>query len=325
MKALNVLFNIDSDFEIDETDIELVEPLSDVRWQKNEVLLPFDRPLPKVEDQQAQAILDVTPVFEVVTPVVETFTPIPAAAPAPAAPAAAAPAPAAPAPAAVAAATPITTAAAAPIPQMATPSIGDLRPGMLRENSASDLQGMMPTVAEKLEKMLAADSAQAGQAGQPGQVYAGSSPIPVTTTHAIPVAPDSATPFSAPMPASPVPIPTSSTSIPASPVPIPAPSVSTAASSAPIDIAVSADYEVRSPHPQRIAIASDDTLDIEDYDEDEDYDEEDYEGEERVSSPLFILIVFIILLLQVVFVGWLVSAGLIDLTGLMDFFSGQAE
>lgn len=51
--------------DIDDTDIEPVEPASDWRWQGNKILLPLDRPLPKVKEQRAQSATPDTPVQEI--------------------------------------------------------------------------------------------------------------------------------------------------------------------------------------------------------------------------------------------------------------------
>jgi hypothetical protein len=58
LSTLSTLFDVDETLDIDDSDIELVEPRSDTRWQKHEMLLPLDRPLPKVEDRSSQTVAD---------------------------------------------------------------------------------------------------------------------------------------------------------------------------------------------------------------------------------------------------------------------------
>jgi hypothetical protein len=316
VSSFNTFFEVDENLEIDDTDIDLVEPRSDLRWRTNGVVLPLDRPLPKVEDQNPEAAM-VTPVVETVAPIAETITPVleaaspvaaalrsqelhadrefspsaasstPAAAPIPIAPTAAT-TPAA-APVAIPAATPAVT------PVTAFDTVFTRVPASSMDTSpASGTPAAAPVV---IPTAPAAPTASVAPATP--------TPAPVAPATAVPPVTIDITPAMSAMSAAAA---AAATTIPAAATPVPI-----------VDMTVVPGQEtVASVSPD--VLVTDTALDIDDSEDDEYYDEGYDTGRERMSSPLFILIVLLVLIIQVIFVGWLVSTGFIDVSSVTDFF-----
>jgi hypothetical protein len=295
--SLSALFEVDESLEIDDTDIDLIEPRSDLRWQTNGVLLPLDRPLPKVEDQHPQTTV-VTPVVETVTPIVEAAAPV------------------------VEAVSPVAARLKSQELFAGSESVGHVA-------SASPIltMEMMETMEEALTPAVSSTTPTPSAA--PITTPA-APPIPIAPTAPMPPA----TPVVASAPVSDTHVTSNIPNIPATPA---SPAVSsapvmTSATTAgvtpvvidiipimPATATIAPIQETSMPVSPEILI-TDTALDIDDSEDDEYYDEGYDTERDRMSSPLFILIVLLVLIIQVIFVGWLVNTGFIDMSSCSSLF-----
>jgi hypothetical protein len=61
---IDSLFEATPRFDIDESDLELVEPISDWKSKRQDIHLPLDRPLPRVESEAARVETPVVPIAD---------------------------------------------------------------------------------------------------------------------------------------------------------------------------------------------------------------------------------------------------------------------
>jgi hypothetical protein len=296
--SLNELFDVDGDIEIDDVDLDLIEPKSDVRWQRKRMILPLDRPLPKVTDQGSSAEWAVTPVLDTVSPAHATDTPVPAA--------------------------------VMPLIEDFTPFevLDEVKPA-IPETPLGVAQEVVQPLVPELTTTPSTDEAPV-TAAKPRHAAT----VPVEAAAPIALTPESA-PGATPAPTQ-IPVETVAQSpIPVEPIlmPTPVPEPHTAAhfeqppaaqaseaAAMPATLTPEPAVVLTTPVQEIIvatppgALLTDTSLDIDESD-DEDYydDEEDEEREGKLSGPLFILILFLILVVQVLFIGFLFSLGILDI------------
>jgi hypothetical protein len=333
--------------EIDDADIEPVEPASDWRWQGNKILLPLDRPLPKVEGATPSAAAPVTPVQEI-QQTVETFVPEePPVAPTP-----------------VRSDSEITNplgeVAAAPVAPPAlqltpTPQLLQLPivPVSVMEPEPEPIPTPVSEEPFKLQLAPTPQSQQAIPAPQPVQLAAQEPepeqiPAVAQSYYAAAMQPQpTLAPRIEPKPqiqptTQPLPPSASSTSkavtapIPITPQPLSAPALVEAQQTTPvipvgpitplipvapvIPVAPAAPASQVAPPVPTGALVKDEALDIDDT-EDEEYDDEEYEEGAPYGGPKFIFILLIVLVFEMFFVLLLVNLGAIDPVAIGDFWS----
>jgi hypothetical protein len=346
--SLNELFDVDLSLDIDDTDFDLVEPRSDVRWQRKRMVLPLDRPLPQVAGQAPAADWAVTPVLETasptpgadslipetVIPLVEDFAPFEVLGEIK---------PAIPEP---------LLSAPQETEWTLVPELADSRPQdeAPAATATADSTAPHPVIEativaapsatltpEPAPGPTAAEAAAAAVAQTAAQIAAETPVAPIPMTPAVPVSlPGAGTTSELPEPLpkapEPEPAPEAQPEAPAQPEPeaqaeaaseeAPAsPTSEPASTPAPIPAAPTPEPTVTLATPvQEIVVATppgalltDTSLDIDESDDEDYYDDDDDEREGKLSGPLFILILFLILVVQVLFIGFLFSIGVLDI------------
>jgi hypothetical protein len=293
----NALFQGAGAVEIDDAEIEPVEPASDWRWQGNKILLPLDRPLPKVEDQHARTT-PVTPVQEIPTSAQTSVS------------------------------EQLRETVKPAIPET-TPRVTQAQERTLIPELASLTKETTAPLPQITETTPSAPTAQAATAAQTAPVAQTTAPAPQPVITPLYQPTSVVQPAATPAPA-PAPQPVAVITPISAPAPTPAPAPVQAPASAPIAApltaatiasigATVANHQIAEPLPITPdatrapggALVKDEALDIDDSEEAEYLDDED-EGKSLYSGPRFIVILIVILVLEMFFVGALVSLGVLD-------------